>query len=98
MHSQSMASLNLADGDSIIIRSRHNSIYAVAEHDDSVKPGVVSMSHAFGGLPDQEHRFREIGSNTGKLLSVEEDFDPHSGMPRMGNLPVSITALKEQTT
>ena len=98
MHSQSMKSLKLRDGDSIIIRSRHNSIYAVAEHDDSVKPGVVSMSHAFGGLPDQEHRFREIGSNTGKLLSVEEDFDPHSGMPRMGNLPVSISALSEEIT
>jgi hypothetical protein len=31
-----------------------------------------------------------MGSNTGRLLSVEDSFDPITGIPRMGALPVSI--------
>ena len=91
MHSEDLAALQIQSGDTVRIRSRHNEILAVAETDDTMRPGVISMSHAFGGLPEQEYRYREIGSNTGKLLSVDVDYDPYSGMPRIGNLPVAIS-------
>jgi anaerobic selenocysteine-containing dehydrogenase len=91
LHSQDLRALNIQSGDTVRIRSRHNEILAIAESDDTMRPGVISMSHAFGGLPEQEHLYREIGSNTGKLLSVDVDYDPYSGMPRIGNLPVSVS-------
>jgi anaerobic selenocysteine-containing dehydrogenase len=66
MHSRDLQRLQIRAGDTVRIRSRHNEILAVAERDDSMRTGVISMSHAFGGLPEEEHRYREIGSNTGK--------------------------------
>jgi anaerobic selenocysteine-containing dehydrogenase len=93
MHADDLKTFDIKSGDSVVIRSRHNEIQAVAETDNTMRPGVISMNHAFGGLPEQEDQYRKIGSNTGKLLSVEVDYDPHSGMPRMGNLPVAICRL-----
>jgi hypothetical protein len=51
------------------------------------------MAHGFGGLPGDDHRFREVGSNTGRLLNTEVDFDRFTGMPRMGNVPVAVEPL-----
>ena len=48
------------------------------------------MAHCFGDSPDQDGRIREIGSNTGRLINNEVDFDPHSGIPRMSAIPVTI--------
>jgi hypothetical protein len=30
------------------------------------------------------------GSNTGRLTSVERDYDPFSGLPRMSDIPVRM--------
>jgi hypothetical protein len=48
------------------------------------------MSHSFGGTPEQDGDVREIGGNTGRLTSVERDYDRFSGLPRMSNIPVRI--------
>jgi len=45
------------------------------EADVSLRPGVIAMTHGFGGLPGQEAKFRELGSNTGRLLNAEVDFE-----------------------
>ena len=36
---------------------------------------------------------REIGANTGRLTSVERDYDRFSGLPRMSNIPVRVARL-----
>jgi hypothetical protein len=50
------------------------------------------MPHGFGDLPgpDGDARVREIGSNTGRLSSVEHDYDPYTGIPRMSTIPVNV--------
>jgi hypothetical protein len=50
------------------------------------------MPHGFGDLPgpDGDARVREIGSNTGRLSSVDRDYDPYTGIPRMSSIPVNI--------
>ena len=35
---------------------------------------------------------RSIGSNTGRLTSVDRDYDPYTGIPRMSCIPVEVTA------
>ena len=52
------------------------------------------MPHAFGDAPTRENdaRVREIGSNTGRLTSVERDYDPYSGIPLMSSIPVRVEA------
>jgi anaerobic selenocysteine-containing dehydrogenase len=94
VHPQDLAALGIASGQGIEIRSAHDAIWAVAETDDTLRRGVVAMSQNFGGQPDEDQRYRELGSNTGRLTAVDLDYDPVSGIPRMGALPVSIAPLK----
>ena len=51
------------------------------------------MSHGFGGNPGEVGAPRVDGANTNRLLLTDIDFDPITGMPRMGALPVSVSAV-----
>jgi anaerobic selenocysteine-containing dehydrogenase len=93
-HPEDLASLGLADGESVEIRSAHDAIQAVVQADDTLRRGVVAMSHAFGGQPDEDDLHRQIGSNVGRLTVVDLDYDAVSGIPRMGALPIAITSMK----
>jgi anaerobic selenocysteine-containing dehydrogenase len=90
MHPDDLASLGLESGTSIRLRSPWDAIPAVVEADPTLRRGVIAMTHGFGGLPGEEARFLELGSNTGRLLNTEVDFDPYTGMPRIGNVPVTV--------
>jgi anaerobic selenocysteine-containing dehydrogenase len=92
MHPDDLESLGVAPGDVVEISSDYSSILGVAEAEANLRPGVISMPHAFGDAPGQANdaRVREIGSNTGRLTSVERDYDPYSGIPRMSSIPVNV--------
>jgi len=94
MHPDDLARLGIESGSVIRVRSPWDQIQAIVEADPSLRPGVIAMTHGFGGLPGQEARFRELGSNTGRLLNTEVDFDPYTGMPRIGNVPVAVETLQ----
>ena len=89
-HPGDLAALGLVAGDDVELRSRHGAIPAVVEPDPTLRPGVVSMSHAFGAVPGRGGDPRRDGSNTSRLTSVEEDYDPVSGIPRMSGVPVAV--------
>ena len=95
VHPADLAELGLATGDVVRIRSRHDAIAAVVEPDASLRRGLVSMTHAFGGRPGTDDDPRRCGSNAGRLLRADDDFDPVSGIPRMGALPVAIEPLRD---
>jgi anaerobic selenocysteine-containing dehydrogenase len=90
MHPDDLAREGLASGDTVEIASGYERILGIVEPDESVRAGVVSMPHAFGGLPGEEHRVRELGSNTGALTPVDRDYDPISGIPVMSAIPVNV--------
>ena len=92
IHPDDMQKIPVKNGDSVRIATEHDAILAVVEADDSLRCGVVAIAHAFGGLVEEDHRYKELGSNTGRLARTDEDYDPITGMPRMGNIPVSIVA------
>lgn len=85
--------LAVAPGGDVEILSDHGVIRAVAASDDTLRPGVISMTHAYGRLPSEQADHRRHGSNTGRLLSTDHDFDRYSGIPRMSALPVSVRGL-----
>jgi anaerobic selenocysteine-containing dehydrogenase len=95
LHPDDLAALKVRSGDLVRIRSRHDEIVAVVEADDALRPGVVSISHCFGGNPSEDdgERVREIGSNTSRLLRVDDAYDPITGIPRMAALPVAIERI-----
>ena len=90
MHPADLSREGLAAGDTVEIASSYDRILGIVEPDETLRSGVVSMPHAFGGLPEEAHRVRELGSNTGALTPVDRDFDPISGIPVMSALPVNV--------
>jgi len=92
LHPVSIAGLGLTSGSDVTITSPHDSIPAVLEADDTLRPDVIAMHHAFGGLLDEDDEFRDRGSNVGRLVDTEVEYDAITGLPRQGNIPVSVTA------
>jgi anaerobic selenocysteine-containing dehydrogenase len=94
MHPRDLAALGIASGEIIEVYSAHGRIPAVAAASDDIKPGVISMSHCWGGSPeaasDTDARVRDIGSNTNRLISNRAQAEKYSGMPRQSTIPVAI--------
>ena len=93
LHPDDMADLGLADGDLVEISSRRSTITGIAEADAGLRRGVVSMSHGYGDLPGDGDADPRAGSNTARLVDVDDRHDPHSGQPRMSDLPVRLRRL-----
>jgi len=93
MNPRDMQAIGIRSGDVVRIDSDHDFIYGVAEETSDVLPGVVSMAHARGGAPDLDARVRAIGSTTNRLVSVERDFEPVSGIPRQSAIPINVRPL-----
>ena len=90
MNPQDLEELGLHAGDVVEISSHHATILGVVEEAQDVRAGVISMAHAFGDAPQYDKDVFYIGSNTGRLTSVDEHYDPRTGMPRMSAIPVNV--------
>lgn len=93
MHPDDLARLGVAAGDLVEIRSAYDAITGVAEADADLRPGVVSMSHGFGGIPGEDEDPRVDGANTNRLLRTDVEYDRYTGIPRMGALPVAVVPV-----
>ena len=89
MHPADLARLKLADGDCVRLRSPHGEIEAIVKGEGALRPGMISMSHGFGANPGSD-RPRQTGGNTGRLSSADDGYDPVTGIPRMGGIPVQV--------
>jgi anaerobic selenocysteine-containing dehydrogenase len=92
VHPDTLASLNLKSGIAVAVESRHDRIPCVVEADDTMRRDVISMHHAFGGFPTNDRDYRDHGSNVGRLVPTDAEYDPITGMPRQANIPVRIVA------
>ncbi len=96
MHPDDLEREGLGAGDLVEIRSEHGSIRGIVQPDAELRAGVVSMAPTYGGLPDeQDAKVREWGTNSGRLLRVDDSVDRYTGQPRMGNISVSIQAVPD---
>lgn len=94
VHSQDMSELGLKAGDIVEVRSRHGMVLGVVEADDTLRPGVIAMSHGFGTLDLKHERSPHGGgSNLNQIIHVGEH-DPISGIPRMSAIAVSLEKLE----
>lgn len=87
----------LKPGDWVEIRSENGAIKAMVEADVGLRPGVISMSHCFGFLPDREDYLRH-GASTNVLISTDRDLQTINAMPRMSGVPVSLRPLPQAQT
>jgi anaerobic selenocysteine-containing dehydrogenase len=90
MHPSDIEALGLKDGGSVRIVSAHGSIPAIVEADESLRPGVVSMTHGWGGMPDEEADYAAHGASTNLLTTTDTGLDPINAMPVMSAIPVRV--------
>jgi anaerobic selenocysteine-containing dehydrogenase len=91
MHPDDMARVPCADGDVVRIRSKVGEVVAVARAEPGLRPGVVSMAHAFGGPDVTAADVHQRGGSTNRLVSETVDFDPVTGQSLQSAIPVAIT-------
>jgi anaerobic selenocysteine-containing dehydrogenase len=95
VHPDDLAALGLTDGAAVSVASDHGRVQCCALSDDSMRRGVVSITHGFGRLPvdqDADATGESVGANVNMLLSMTVDLQSISAMPRMSAVPVTITA------
>jgi anaerobic selenocysteine-containing dehydrogenase len=90
MHPADMSVLGLSDGDIVEVRSARASILGVVMEDPTLRPGLVSMAHAWGDAPDRDQDVRTVGGPTARLADLGDSFDPYSGQPIMSNIAVTV--------
>ncbi len=93
LHPEDIAELGLQSGQAVRIESQRAAITGIVEADKNLRRGLVSMSHCWGDTPEHDDQYAQIGGNTGRLSSVEHDYEVYTGMPRMSNIPVRLSAL-----
>ena len=86
---EDLPALGLKDGDRARISSEEASVDVIVEADDSLRPGVVSMHHGFGSLPEDTEPRRD-GACSNKLISTRRRIQAINAMPCMTAFPVHI--------
>ena len=94
MHPDDAAERGLRDGELIDITSPRASIRGVVAIAKDLRPGVVSMAHAWGGTPDDDGSVRELGAPTGRLADLRS-YDPVTGIPCMSAIPVAVRRAED---
>lgn len=95
MNPDDVSDLGLVPDSIVEIRSSRSAIRAVVRPDKTLRRGLVSMTHAWGGVPGRDGDVREVGSSTSLLVNPDEGLQPYTGQPRMSNIPVSVSPVAE---
>jgi anaerobic selenocysteine-containing dehydrogenase len=93
LHPDDMAALALEDGAHVEIASDAGAIVAIATADATVRPGTLSMSHCWGGLPEENLPFEAMGVSTNLLVRTDRFVEKINAMPRFSSIPVSIRRI-----
>ena len=64
----------------------------MAKADDKVRPGVISMSHAFGDSDAGKDDVMTKGGSTNRLIVDDKWLDPFTGQAIQSAIPVKIAA------
>lgn len=89
IHPDDLSELGFRDGEAARIESDHGAIEAILEADETMLPGVISMSHGWGAVPDDKSGV-ESGSSVNLLVSSSKNVEVVNAMPRFGGIPIRI--------
>lgn len=92
MNPDDMEALGLADEMAIEIAGQRGTLTGLVKADPAVRPGVVSMSHAFGDVGKGADNVAAIGVITSRLVDETIDYDPITGQSLQSAIPVRIAA------
>jgi len=85
-----LAAIGVASGERVRISSEFGTVEVISEADESLRRGVVSVLHGYGGLPGDSDYLRD-GACVNVLISTDANLQKINGTPRMTGFPVAIT-------
>ncbi len=85
--------LGAREDDLLEISTAHAHIVGVAKAAADLKPGVISMAHAFGARGEDAAAVRAHGASTNRLVDDESDYDPITGACRQSAIAVRVRVL-----
>ena len=88
LHPLELAALGLRDGDEITLVSAHGQIRTIVGADDSLRRDVVSLTHGWGGLPDDPST--DTAGACSNQLTSDAIRDPINAMPVFTGFSVRI--------
>lgn len=97
MNPSDLDTLGMESGDLIEISGAAGMLVGVVEAARDVKPGVISMAHAWGDTPGNWGEVREKGASTNRLIDDNRTYDPITGQPRMTAIPVNLRQVHMET-
>ena len=92
LNEEDLQKLGIQAGELVQIKSAAGTLTGVAEAANDIKPGVVSMAHAWGDAPEHLVDVRKQGASTNRLVDDNRTYDRITGQPRMTAIPVNVTA------
>lgn len=93
LHPDDLVANGLGDGQLVTITGASGSLYAITRASSDVRPGVVSLAHAFGDVDTGREGVREHGNSTNRL-STDARLAPITGMPQSSAIPVRIQPVR----
>lgn len=93
MHSSDLARLEINSESLVEIIAETGRIVGAVKASDDIKPGVVSMAHAFGDADSNKDNVLNQGVSTNALVSDEKYYDPITGQARQSAIPVNIRPI-----
>ena len=93
LHPDDIVAMGLDDGAHVEITSDASAIIAIATADPTVRRGTLSMSHCWGGLPEEDLPSETMGVSTNQLVRTNRFVEKINAMPRFSSIPVSIRRI-----
>jgi anaerobic selenocysteine-containing dehydrogenase len=90
MNPQDMKSLNVKDGDVVVVDSGFGNVEGIVEGTEDLSPGVIALAFGWGD-PSDDRGVSEKGSNVQRLIPDDERYDPITGLAQMSAVPVNVS-------
>ncbi len=93
IHPDDMARIGVSEGQLVRITSPAGSIIGVAESSPGIRPGIISMAHAYGDVGSGPDSVRDQGVSTNRLVSETASYDPITGQSLQSAIPVMVSLV-----
>lgn len=93
LHPAELEALGIRIGDKIEIESAHGRVVAIAEADESLRSGVVSLAHGWGNPSSSNAPPEESGTAVNRLIDTDRNHEAINAMPHMSAIPVNLRRL-----
>ena len=91
IHPDDLDKIGASTGDIVRIDSEVGHVFAVVEASSDMRPGIVSMAHAWGDPAIGKEGVRDHGGGTNRLVSETVHYDPITGQSLQSAIPVRIS-------